>query len=251
MFSGLLVCGECGGGYTVVGKDRYGCAAHRSKGTCDNGRTIKRQEIEGRVIAGLKDKLMAPALVEEFVEEFQREINRVNRDAERQVASLGHELTAVGRKIEAMLRAIEDGMYNPAMKARMAELEERQRDIENRLAAESPSPVRIHAKLPEVYRDKVARLEDALYEPDTKAEAMDIIRGLVDRIVLRPAPEGMLAELHGDLAQILAFCEGADGKNKLPASEETGSQLSVVAGARNPLYRTFLVWVSPYRYRPR
>jgi site-specific DNA recombinase len=38
LLSGLLVCGSCGGGYTIVGRDRYGCAAHRSKGTCTNAR---------------------------------------------------------------------------------------------------------------------------------------------------------------------------------------------------------------------
>ncbi|HZB92749.1 MAG TPA: hypothetical protein VE397_14985, partial [Stellaceae bacterium] len=26
LLSELLVCGECGGGYTIIGKDRYGCA---------------------------------------------------------------------------------------------------------------------------------------------------------------------------------------------------------------------------------
>jgi site-specific DNA recombinase len=34
LLNGLLVCGSCGGGYTIVGPDRYGCASHRSKGTC-------------------------------------------------------------------------------------------------------------------------------------------------------------------------------------------------------------------------
>ena len=32
LLSGLLVCGSCGGGYTIVGPDRYGCAAHRVEG---------------------------------------------------------------------------------------------------------------------------------------------------------------------------------------------------------------------------
>jgi hypothetical protein len=36
LLSGLLKCGCCGGGFTIVGKDRYGCATHRTKGTCDN-----------------------------------------------------------------------------------------------------------------------------------------------------------------------------------------------------------------------
>lgn len=36
LFSGLLTCGHCGGGFTVVGKAYFGCANARNKGTCDN-----------------------------------------------------------------------------------------------------------------------------------------------------------------------------------------------------------------------
>ena len=84
LLSGLLKCGLCGGGYTIVGKDRYGCATRRAKGTCANAITIIRQEIEDRVLSGLKDKLLAPDLVRAFVEEFQAEVNRLQ--AERQQA---------------------------------------------------------------------------------------------------------------------------------------------------------------------
>ncbi len=48
LLSGLLTCGCCGGGYTIIGKDRYGCATRRGKGTCDNGRSISRLHIEAR-----------------------------------------------------------------------------------------------------------------------------------------------------------------------------------------------------------
>ena len=44
LLSGLLECGHCGGGYTIMGRDRYGCATRRSKGTCENSRTVTRQE---------------------------------------------------------------------------------------------------------------------------------------------------------------------------------------------------------------
>jgi hypothetical protein len=56
-----------------VAQDRYGCATRRSKGTCSNSATITRQQIEARVLSGLKDKLMAPELVRTFIEEFQSE----------------------------------------------------------------------------------------------------------------------------------------------------------------------------------
>ena len=52
------------------------------------------------------------------------------------------------------------------------------------------------------------------------------------------APDGIEAQLHGDLAAILALSDGQGRKQKLPANSMAGSQLSVVAGARNHLYRT-------------
>ncbi len=231
LLSGLLSCGECGSSYTIVGKDRYGCATHRSKGTCSNNRGIKRQDIEHRVLAGLKDKLMAPELVAEFVAEFQREMNRMGREAEQRLAEHRRELNAIERKIEAVLRAVEDGMYHPTMKARLTALEARKVELGSELAAgASPTVLRVHPKLPEIYRDKVARLEAALADEATKSEAMELIRGLIDKIVLTPAEDGLKAELYGDLAEILAFSEGA--KSQHPSRAE-GCQLSVVAGARN------------------
>ena len=48
LLSGLLICGCCGGNFTIMAKDRYGCGTHRNKGTCDNTRTILRQWVEHR-----------------------------------------------------------------------------------------------------------------------------------------------------------------------------------------------------------
>ena len=61
--SGLLTCGCCGTRYGIVVNDRYGCLGHFRKGTCENGRTIRRDDIERRVLAGLSDKLVSPDAV--------------------------------------------------------------------------------------------------------------------------------------------------------------------------------------------
>lgn len=67
LFSGLLKCGCCGASYTLINKERYGCAAARNKGTCSNRALIKRSEVEARVLEGLKEHLMHPDLVQEFM----------------------------------------------------------------------------------------------------------------------------------------------------------------------------------------
>lgn len=123
-----LKCGCCGGGFTILGQDRYGCATHRNKGTCANSATIRRQEIEARVLAGLKDRLMAPELVREFIRAFHEEVNRAAAELEQRIKSDALELQSLERKIASIVAAIEEGKYSRALSDRLAELE-RQRDL--------------------------------------------------------------------------------------------------------------------------
>ena len=89
-------------------------------------------------------------------------------------------------------------------------------------------------------RDKVARLEEALNAEDTRLEAAEILRSMVDKVVLCPADGGMHAELYGDLAGIIGACE--DHKDERPGAGASGRGLSVVAGTRKHLSRTFVLW---------
>ncbi|MGF1609004.1 MAG: recombinase family protein [Kiloniellales bacterium] len=248
LFSGLLRCGLCGGGYTIMAADRYGCATRRTKGTCANSATILRKEIEARVLAGLKEKLMAPELVATFVEEFQAQVNQVARDAEQRLAALRREAKTIESKIAGLLKAIEDGMYTPAMKDRMAALETRRDELERELRSAMPAPpLRLHPGLSRIYRRKVEQLEAALNDDSIKAEAAEVLRALIDWIELVPRADGagLDARLHGELAAILAFCDEGEHKEKLPGTGVPGSQLSVVAGARTPHCLTLPVCIVP------
>jgi site-specific DNA recombinase len=70
LLSGQLECGVCGGGFTIIDAANYGCATHRSKGTCSNDLKVRREELERRVLGGLRERLLAPELVEEFARAF-------------------------------------------------------------------------------------------------------------------------------------------------------------------------------------
>src|SRR5262249_13455883 len=84
LLSTLLRCGECGGGFSKRSAHHYGCSNARNRGICNNMLTIRRDVLEASVLAGLKDSLMDPDLVGEFVAEYHRELNRINaaRDQE-------------------------------------------------------------------------------------------------------------------------------------------------------------------------
>jgi site-specific DNA recombinase len=234
LLSGLLACG---GGFTIVNALDYGCSTHRAKGTCDNHGRIRREELERRVLDSLKHRLLAPELVEEFARTFHEEVNRQAAELNQSRAQDQGQLEAVRRKIASMIRAIEDGLYQPSMKARMAELEAEKAELEHRLAAAPALPkVRLHPNLAGMYRQKVAALEQALADPEIKAEAMEIVRSQIERITLTPDEDGGLAvELYGDLARILQLCEAGPGKSERPRTNVPGRELSVVAGACNTL----------------
>ena len=234
LLSGLLVCGCCGGGYTIVGSERYGCAKRRSAGLCGNDRTIMRHELEARVLGGLKERLMAPELVEAFIAEFNATLAEAAGSRRQETAQAQSRLAATERKIASILKAVEDGLYNPSMKQRLTALETEKAELQQQLAAvPAVTPIVPHPNLPAVYRRKVERLTETLDDPTIRTEAMEVVRSLIDRIVLHPrAGGGLDIQLHGDLVEILALCEERTPKSKPPADGLAGGILSVVAGAR-------------------
>ncbi len=232
LLSGLLKCGICGGGYTIVAKDRYGCATRRTKGTCNNSATIDRREIEARVLEGLKDKLMAPELVREFARAFQAEVNRAAAQRDQQINSDRLQLNAVERKMAAIVEAIEDGKYSRPLGDRLAKLEIERESLQIRLR-DTPAPVvHLHPRIADLYAEKVARLEESLSDPEIREQAADLLRSLIARIDLQPRDDGsgIDAVLHGDLAEILALCDASEQGGKPFKGTSPRSQLSVVAG---------------------
>ena len=197
---------------------------------------------------------MAPELIAEFVRTFQEEINAAAKAAVARSGELKREAEGVSRKMAGIMAAVEDGMYTPALKERMKGLEKRKAEIQGLLAgADAPPVIRLHPNMAEVYRLKVAELEVALNDDSIKAEAGEILRSLIDRVVLMPAagaPDGIDAQLHGDLAAILALSNADGRKQKPPAKGLAGSQLSVVAGVRNQRYLQGLVSRIPLVARP-
>jgi site-specific DNA recombinase len=56
--SGLTKCGICGAGFIMASKNRLGCFGARDQGRCDNHLTIRREEVEGRALRALQEKLL-------------------------------------------------------------------------------------------------------------------------------------------------------------------------------------------------
>jgi DNA invertase Pin-like site-specific DNA recombinase len=70
LFSGMLTCGVCGGGVSMISATHLGCSAARNKATCDNRRSLARSELEARVLGALSTRLMDPKHFAVFCAEF-------------------------------------------------------------------------------------------------------------------------------------------------------------------------------------
>jgi site-specific DNA recombinase len=231
LFSGLLKCGCCSGGYTLVSKTYYGCANSRNKGTCDNRLTIKRNNLEEAVLSGLKDQLLHPDLIAEFVTEYQKEYNRLAKDASKGKANMERELSQITRKIDQIITAITEGMYHPSMKDKMTLLEDRKVILETQLAGlDADQPIRLHSGLAETYREQVANLTKALNDESCKVEAANHIRGLLNEIRLVPMGGILSIELVGELAGIMALSNTVPQTTNARSNYATGSSLVMVAG---------------------
>lgn len=114
LLSGLLTCGCCGRGYTIIAQDRYGCTTRRGKGTCDNSLTIDRSRIEGRVLGGIKERLLAPDLVADFVRAYAEELAAGEHEASQQKVRAEAELADIERRLKGVVSSIEAGALAPS-----------------------------------------------------------------------------------------------------------------------------------------
>ena len=86
LLSGLVSCGTCGHAMSVVTNGYWGCTAYRD-GACTNDRRIRGTVLEARVLAGLRETMLDPDYVAEFVREYHAEYARRSRGAMRERAT--------------------------------------------------------------------------------------------------------------------------------------------------------------------
>ena len=184
----------------------------------------------------MKDRLMAPELVLEFMAEFQREVKRERVASMAARGDVERRLAKVVKDIDSIISAITAGMYHTSMKQKMDVLEAEKAALEGKLhEIPEPDPILLHPGLFDIYTRKVANLAEALNDEGSRPEAADILRGLIEKVVLRPDPDaakGHVIEIFGELCAILSLCGNGLGTK---AKARTGGagvwQVSVVAGA--------------------
>jgi site-specific DNA recombinase len=231
LLTGLVKCGCCGGCMTIVNRNRYYCSAKRERGTCDSAVGIKAQDLEDRVLTGLKDILIGNEdLIKSFADAFKAEVTRLRKERGSRDRQVQKDLNKIDMSIRRCMTFITEGDGDPGIvRDELRSLEARKRDLERALGASNKdSSVEVHPNIGELYAKKVGELPALLTDDATRPQAMDIIRSLIDRIEVtegaeRGKPDIVLA---GALAAILAFTQN----DNAALISENGGRVFLVAG---------------------
>jgi hypothetical protein len=143
LFSGLMRCGMCGGGFSKISQQHFGCSTARNKGpiACTNRRSIRHDTLGETVLGALRERLMDPPLFKAFAAAFTAEWNKMQNGTLAEQTARTSELNRVRRQIERLVDAIADGTPAAALRGRLAGLEQRRITLEAACAnAEAPAP---------------------------------------------------------------------------------------------------------------
>ena len=143
--------------------------------------------------------------------------------------SAERELARLEARRKKLIEMVMEGVPAAEVKDEMIAGAARREEIERRQQSLNEPPPLLHPQMAEMYRTKVTQLARALQDPESRPEATEALRGLVDAIVLTPdqGEETLRIELRGNLAAML----GATVQTKRSSeSDDLFLQVSLVAG---------------------
>ncbi len=174
--------------------------------------------MEARALAGIRERLLTPALIKRFAALLQLELATVAQAGNVERATAEQKLAETRTRIDNLVSQIEDDEDAPrALTTRVKNLEAEERRLEETIAATTASlVVRLPANYESLYGHAIAEL-DAHLASDDGAAARNTIRPLIEKIVVQPGSarggKRRPIQLQGDLYRMLAFAERACASN--------------------------------------
>lgn len=137
---------------------------------CDNRLTIRRDEVETRVLKALEEKLLNQEIFEEFCEEFTREMNRLRMEHRASLSAAEHEIARIEIRRKKLIEMVMNGVAPSEVRDEMNANAARREELKAKLAAVDEPPPLLHPEMAAIYRAKVTELARALQEPDSRLE---------------------------------------------------------------------------------
>ena len=201
LFSGLLVCGNCGQAISIVDGTkggaivRYGCGLHRYRGSCANAITIRRDSLEEQTLRWLTHDLFQGDRLEQIANSFhaklEARIAELKAEAHKNAINRPELLKERAEKMQEAW-ALTDfivahgSQASRTVQARLAAAEDRVKEIDERLLlAKDPEPIAFTAgQIADHLRERLSNFHSVL--TSTPLVGKQIIRKHIKKITLKP-----------------------------------------------------------------
>ena len=216
LFAYLLKCGCCDGGFSKISSKRYGCSSARKKGTCDNRITIDQTKLEETILSTLQSQLMRPELLAKFCDAYTHQLKQLHKNHSADTEQAKNKLSKLDSEKAKLIEAIKQGIPASEIKSEFTRIAKQRAQAEQLLHNQNKPPISLHPDMAQRYQMEVSALRDSLNNEENRHEASELIRTLIDKVVLVPdaSTKKLRMNLYGDLAGILSISSGRELKQE-------------------------------------
>ena len=207
LFSGVLVCGECGARIVITsgngkrGYVKYGCPSHRYRGICGNKLTIRQDRLEEQLITALEEQVLRTDVIDYALRRFDVELRR--RWAEMQKAapawdSLRKKHLELQTKAKRITAAIAEMGHSRSLLTELSSIESEINRVDQQIEASKPVDLDgVVSEAREFATTQLANLRGLLR--NNALVAKPAILKHIKRLVLTPTnlPSGPVYEVSG------------------------------------------------------
>lgn len=174
LFTGTMVCGECGGSFmTITGKKGgyLGCRNAYRVGNCSNKNSVQVSWVESALLSQIREWIEAPASLNTICKEFNDKVGERLSVVPTRIKEIETELTKVDRSIRNFVDFIAQGNASETISAALKKAEDQKRALEAQLVnltARSPQKILI---TPFALKQTFCNLDEIIKQDIPKANA--------------------------------------------------------------------------------
>lgn len=218
LFSGLLMCGCCGGGMSMKdkskGRIRMQCSTMKESRSCSNTSAYYLDEIVEAALSGLREQLHHTDAMARLVKAYNAERTRLAADTIEKTRIIDRQIAELNERQARIWRDYDSGIFDgtianerlKSIKAEIASLEEKRAVLPS-----VPETVALHPAAIERFRsyvDEISRIY-AVQITEGNVEAANAIRRLIDRITITPTVDGADIRIEGLLGLLVEATQQA------------------------------------------
>jgi len=195
LFSGLLICAECGGRLAVVtgsrknDHPRWGCPRNFSRGTCANSLRERNDAVEAQLLEGLQKAVLDPVAVEYAIEKFKVELEKTLAVMTGSIETKRRRKDEIDIELSRLAEAVATQGASPPLLNAIGTRETERKAIEEALWSSGKDSVQ--AALSELRAVAINQLSDirTVLRGQIQAARFELSKH-VNRIVMRPVSAG-------------------------------------------------------------